>query len=581
MNRYRAYWPLDDAPLREGDAGFVGVNAREHPRTLGPGWVSEAVNTRFDGGRAQMRKGVRVLPWSNRTPYGGQPDRIRGYGVVHGATVFADQKWSVEWLVVASQDESGRLEVWRSRPGNGAARVPVPDTPAGPVYFVQTLDGLVMLRGEGLEPLWMTSLDEGFRVRPLPDLTRYTALPEGRQGIYFQNRLLVVTAGRAPEQQDTIWVSDIGATEATLRGPADWWNNFRVNPGTSDRLVAVYPLTESSVLVLKSRSVHVLSNLVGTLSEIAAKATLQTVTDEYGAAASRAVVQVGRDVWFLSPLRGICSVLLTEQGKAQAVDLPVSRPLDPVIRRIHWPAAAGACAVFWNNRVYWSVPLDGSPRNNAVLVYDTLNQSWSGYDEGPGVAVAAWLKAMWHGEERLFCVTHDGVIGLYEDGAWDEKVDEEGRVERHPIRWRVTSRAYGGEDPGRKHAGRLRVDLESWWPRVQVSVITGSDRKPVTVRSWIERDRTRWQIAGRARYDATNAAGGHGLDGREDYSVTLPVWVKDGLQVDRMTAWKGEWPVRQQCQWLQVRLEADQGRVRWLGAEQEFRRGGVNYGAGE
>ena len=72
MNRYRAYWPLDDAPLRDGDSGFVGVDERLDPELLGPGMVSSATNCRFRNGLAEPRKGITILPWmkaDGRTPF--------------------------------------------------------------------------------------------------------------------------------------------------------------------------------------------------------------------------------------------------------------------------------------------------------------------------------------------------------------------------------------------------------------------------------------------------------------------------------------------------------------------------------
>ena len=72
MNRHRAYWPLDDAPLRDGDSGFVGVDERLDPELLGPGMVSSATNCRFRNGLAEPRKGITILPWmkaDGRTPF--------------------------------------------------------------------------------------------------------------------------------------------------------------------------------------------------------------------------------------------------------------------------------------------------------------------------------------------------------------------------------------------------------------------------------------------------------------------------------------------------------------------------------
>lgn len=72
MNRERAYWPLDDAPLKDGDAGFTGVDERLDPELLAPGLVASATNCRFRNGRVEPRLGITILPWmkaDGRTPF--------------------------------------------------------------------------------------------------------------------------------------------------------------------------------------------------------------------------------------------------------------------------------------------------------------------------------------------------------------------------------------------------------------------------------------------------------------------------------------------------------------------------------
>ena len=75
-----------------------------------------------------------------------------------------------------------------------------------------------------------------------------------------------------------------------------------------------------------------------------------------------------------------------------------------------------ACAAYWQNKYYLSVPLDGSQQNNAVLVYDFLNKAWAGYDEGDAVKIKYFFVADFQGTESLYYVDYTGVVGLYEYG---------------------------------------------------------------------------------------------------------------------------------------------------------------------
>lgn len=63
MSRYRTYGPGDDAPELDGDAGFIGVDARRDPRQLEPGLCSMAKNKVFNQGVAETRPGIASVGW--------------------------------------------------------------------------------------------------------------------------------------------------------------------------------------------------------------------------------------------------------------------------------------------------------------------------------------------------------------------------------------------------------------------------------------------------------------------------------------------------------------------------------------
>jgi hypothetical protein len=57
--------------------------------------------------------------------------------------------------------------------------------------------------------------------------------------------------------------------------------------------------------------------------------------------------------------------------------------------------------------------------NNAIAVYDFENAAWSGYDEIAGVGVQKLFISTYQNKERLFILTHDGFVKLYEEGYAD------------------------------------------------------------------------------------------------------------------------------------------------------------------
>lgn len=58
--------------------------------------------------------------------------------------------------------------------------------------------------------------------------------------------------------------------------------------------------------------------------------------------------------------------------------------------------------------------------NNAILVYDFLNNAWSGYDEADGFSIKKFFVRRYQGVDRLFVVTHEGWVVMYEDDFEDQ-----------------------------------------------------------------------------------------------------------------------------------------------------------------
>jgi hypothetical protein len=583
VNRHRSYYPLDDAPVLDKDEGWNGVNLRLKPDQLPDGMGAAGINLRFEGGVAKPRGGARLLNWSNRSNYLGDPTKIQTYGRPRGGGVYSDPN-GVEWIITIAGEST--LTAWKCRPGNGSSEIPMPPaTPASDVRLIQTWSGMVMLRGPGLTPLFLSDLREGWKEVPYPEAQgaiQPSPVPASDFGVYWQNRLLVVDGRTEEPYADSLWVSDFGANVSVLQGPHEYWNNFRINPGSSDALTGAYPLNEQTLLVVKTGSVHAISGVAGTTTDIAQNAQLETLTLEYGCRSPGTLCQVGRDVWFLSHRRGVVSVALTAQGKAQGVDLPASRDIQPLIDSINWECAHRAVATYHNNRYYLAVPLYGATVNNAVLVYDSTNGAWSGYDNLSGSPVLEWIRFTWLGSQRLGFISTTGLVYLYEDGAYDQMLDEDGVVQWTPVNTVFWSRGYGGREPGRKAFGRMRVCAETWNPYVRCQVNTDGQREAQVLRDAVTMDRTKYMKAGMPAYDPENPNDDHAQPFRDDYSVVLPVEPNtSGVNWDATQIHSWTWPVRRRGGYVQIILQSVTGRTLWRGIEIEMSRAGVRYGKDE
>lgn len=509
----------------EGDRGWLGVDMRRDPGQLEPGLAALGINLRFRDGRPAPRKGIRLLSWGARAEAGYGPGDILPYGQVAGAGVFNDPIGGGVWLIIATQ--SG---VYKTRPGTTGSQMPLPAGTVIParVQILQTFSGLVMLRGEGYEPIYCDDLDEGWKTLPVP--TGGTRpLPASDNGIYFANRLFVIDrSGLSASYRDLVFVSDFGSTTDTLKGDA-LYNAFRINQGSRDALVALYKFNETTLLAFKEDSVYAVSNIYGTNADISANARLDSISTEYGIRSPKAVVQVGNDVWFLAHRRGVCSIRQTEQNKLQGVDVPISRDIEPLIQRINWQYADNATMAFWDNKVYVAVPLDSADYNNAVLVYDTLTQRWCGHDEAAVLQVFDWLKLPYGGEIRLIYISDDGYVCLYEDGLLDQIPGTLGTWTKASVATTFRSRGYGANIPGRKRFGEVRLRLSTWWPQHSIAAVVEGveeDRALVT-------NRTRSAVAYDRPHDATDWDPTNQNDDfhtpyRQDYALNVGA---DGLEV--------------------------------------------------
>ena len=377
-------------PLNDGDTAFVGVNQKLSPDKLKPGFVSDAVNVRFENGVIKPRKGLKKVGWVNQTnteitnhSTGGRNIGFKPFSNVKGVGKFSDPI-GVNWMLVASAEGSaGSHKVYALTAGNDIQTINSNLTfDENDVTFVQCFNVVIMFRGEDLPPLKCDRIDDGFvaitqeetdtTIEENEDRTMVDdgtdQIPNAGSGLFFQNRLLI------PHSRDLVAASDF--LSYTRYQPV--LSNFRINQGSEDKLVALWKFDQTTLLCFKESSVYAVRNIVGNLSDI----YLDEITRTFGLVSAKAVTTVGRDVWFLSDQRGIVSLQLHESGKLQGQDVPASDAIQPLIDRVNWDYAHKAVAAYWGNRAYWALPVDGATECNVIAVYDFRNGAWSGYDKG-------------------------------------------------------------------------------------------------------------------------------------------------------------------------------------------------------
>jgi hypothetical protein len=169
---------------------------------------------------------------------------------------------------------------------------------------------------------------------------------------------------------DEVIASDILDTDTYDRIYAQ----YRFNAGTADYVVGLHSFSEDSLLVFNRNSIHLVQNTINLEA-----ASTRLLTNEVGCVARKSIKQVGNQVIFLSD-NGVYGTQFLDEYNLRGTETPLSEPINETIKRINKEAWEQSVAVYFDNRYYIAVPLDDATKNNAILVYNFLNQQWESVD---------------------------------------------------------------------------------------------------------------------------------------------------------------------------------------------------------
>lgn len=307
----------------------------------------------------------------------------------------------------------------------------------------------------------------------------YIHMPTPEFGILHQRRL-VVPYQFDPENSnasrkifDEVIASDILDSDTYDR----IYGSFRFNAGASDFTVGIVSFTEDSILIFNKNSIYRVSGTVNPQN-----ATTQVLTNEIGALARKSIVQVGKNVFFLSD-NGVYSLEFFDEYNLRGTQTPLSEPIQNTIEQIDQRFAKNSTAVYFNNRYYIAVPLktnpDGSSNdngiNNAVLVYNFLNNQWESIDTVnimPQFEYTNLLVAGLGNSRGVYSVNINGGIHLIASdeanfstssrSGFDNVITQVGETSSTPVRveGKLKTRMYTYNDIGRKKYNSFDIQAE-------------------------------------------------------------------------------------------------------------------------
>lgn len=209
----------------------------------------------------------------------------------------------------------------------------------------------------------------------------FVHMPAPPFAVYHQRRLFMpfqfVSTGTDTFESRNI-VDEVIASDPMDTDTYDHFSSqFKFNANTSDFVVGLSSFAEDRILVFNRNSIHVIegANDPETSSQ-------KLLTDEVGCVARKTIQQIGNQVIFLSD-NGVYGTQFLDEYNLRGTETPLSEPIDSTIKRINKNAQSKAVAVYFDNRYFIAVPLDGSnanAENNAILVYNFLNKQWESID---------------------------------------------------------------------------------------------------------------------------------------------------------------------------------------------------------
>jgi hypothetical protein len=129
---------------------------------------------------------------------------------------------------------------------------------------------------------------------------------------------------------------------------------------------------------------------------------------DIGCVAGNTACLVGDDVYFLAS-DGVRGVFRSQQDKlTMGNTFPISYQLKDEFESINWTQILKACAVWFDNKYFLSLPVDSSLYNNEVWVYYPALKSWMVITDWN---VSSWATITINGEERLYATdSTDGLV---------------------------------------------------------------------------------------------------------------------------------------------------------------------------
>jgi hypothetical protein len=180
----------------------------------------------------------------------------------------------------------------------------------------------------------------------------------------------------------------------------------------------------------------------------------------------RTIQTAGNFVYFLAD-NGAHRLDTQLDLKLQGNTLPLSDPIADQFAKLNYELADRAVGLYFDNRYYLSVPIDGAlaegqvaDGNNTLLIYSALNQQWETRDVY-GASLDNLIVSGYEARRRIFAVNRAGKLLLLDElEAGDDPLDGSvGAGLETPVPGRIRTRRYGFGSMHTKRFVRSMADV--------------------------------------------------------------------------------------------------------------------------
>lgn len=351
------------------ERNFIGMNDRDKPDDLKPGYVEKALN---------------VLMGDNKIVKG--PGTVRLFNIGATKKCLGSISTTAEQYVVFNEPGDNYAFIYRWT-GSGQ---PVAVSGANltidlPVEFVDTGEAIYVFNGTDTVGKLVGAT-----------YTTVAAIPNGKYPFWLNNRLYIT--GNTT-YKSRLYFSDAGAPET--HGGSSYIDIFPSQKSPNTGLGSI-----GGTMVIGKQD-----NLITFTGYTEDDFTVKKLADQlpnFGITAHRSIINTGNDLLFMSfagQVPHIRSIKRTSFDQLNYGGI-ISGEIEGTMNSINKAALGEVAGGFDGRYAWWAVPLNASLVNNYVICYDTVKEGWTVHDD---MDASIWFRSSLTGQDRLsFC---DAVTG--------------------------------------------------------------------------------------------------------------------------------------------------------------------------